>query len=383
MDTAHLAEGRFYRNALLFTVLLLTALGLLAIYTSSSIPAEIKFHDTLFFVRKQFILAGLGFLGVLVLQTTPLRWVEKMTLPLVAVAAVCLLLTLVPGIQYKANGASRWIRIAWLSFQPAELGKVAMILFLARNLSRTSARIDKRPLAILPNLGVLAGFVILLMLQPDFGSTVVYVSITMLMLFVAGLPFRYIISAFCLGAVGVVAAIVHAPYRLARITSFLDPWESIRTGGFQIVQSYLGFHNGGLLGVGLGESRQKLFFLPEAHTDFILSVIGEETGLIGVFLVVCCFAYIAWLGLRITTMQNETYRKFLAMGLSSLISIQAIVNMGVAMGLLPTKGMPLPFVSYGSSSLLSFLLMVGILARLAKVSPSPSSIPGQRGVNPG
>ncbi len=369
METPSASEGRFYRNALLFTVFLLTALGLLAIYTSSSIPAEIKFHDTLFFVRKQFVLAALGFGIIMLLQPLPFRWIEMLTLPLVAISGLMLLFTLIPGLQYKANGAARWVRIAWLTFQPSELGKVAMILFLARNLSRPSARIDKRPMAILPNLGVLSAFV-LLMLQPDFGSTVVYVSITMLMLFVAGLPIRYIITAFCLGIVGVIAAILHAPYRLARITSFLDPWESIRTGGFQIVQSYLGFHNGGLLGVGLGESRQKLFFLPEAHTDFILSVIGEETGLLGVFLVLSCFAYIAWLGLRITTMQNETYRKFLAMGISSLISIQAIVNMGVAMGLLPTKGMPLPFVSYGSSSLLSFLLMVGILARLAKVSPS-------------
>jgi cell division protein FtsW len=370
METPSVSEGRFYRNALLFTVFLLTALGLLAIYTSSSIPAEIKFHDTLFFVRKQFLLAALGFGLIMILQTLPLRWIEILTLPLIAISALMLVFTLIPGLQYKANGAARWVRLAWFTFQPSELGKLAMILFLARNLSRPSARIDKRPMAILPNLAVLSGFVLLLMLQPDFGSTVVYVSITMLMLFVAGLPVRYIITAFCLGVVGVVAAILHAPYRLARITSFLDPWESIRTGGFQIVQSYLGFHNGGLLGVGLGESRQKLFFLPEAHTDFILSVIGEETGLLGVCLVVLCFAYIAWLGLRITTLQNETYRKFLAMGISSLISIQAIVNMGVAMGLLPTKGMPLPFVSYGSSSLLSFLLMVGILARLAKVTPS-------------
>ncbi|MCX6127878.1 MAG: putative lipid II flippase FtsW [Proteobacteria bacterium] len=368
MNPKFLAEGKYCRNALLFTVLLLTSLGLLVIYTSSSIPAEIKFHDTMFFVRKQFFLALLGFMAISLLQLTSLRLIERLTLPLVTLAIFCLILTLIPGFQLKVNGASRWVRLGFFSFQPSELGKLALILFLARNLSRPSVRIDKKPLAILPNLGVLAGFAVLLMLQPDFGSTVVYASITMIMLFAAGLPFRYIVSAIGCGFIGVVAAIIHAPYRLARITSFLDPWESIRTGGFQIVQSYLGFHNGGLFGLGLGESRQKLFFLPEAHTDFILSVVGEEIGLIGVLLVLCCFAYIAWLGLRITTMQTETYRKFLAMGLSSLISIQAIVNMGVAMGLLPTKGMPLPFVSYGSSSLLSFLLMVGILARLAKTS---------------
>lgn len=369
------ALGRFYRNALIFTVLMLTSVGLLVIYTSSSIPAEIRFHDSLFFVRRQATLGLAGFVLIALLQWLPLRFIEKITLPLLIFCLALLVMTLIPGMQHKANGAARWVKLGGLSFQPAELGKLAMILFLAKNLSRPTARIDLNPLSILPNLLVLGAFACLLMLQPDFGSTMVYASISMLMLFVAGLPIRYILVAACLGLTAVVAAIVHAPYRLARITSFLNPWDTIQTGGFQIVQSYLGFHNGGLWGLGLGESRQKLFFLPEAHTDFILSVIGEETGLIGVFLVVACFAYLAWLGLKITSLQTDPYRKFLAMGLSALISIQAIVNMGVAMGLLPTKGMPLPFVSFGSSSLLSFLFMVGILAKLA-MSPDKSYAKG-------
>lgn len=344
---------------------MLTSVGLLVIYTSSSIPAEIRFHDSLYFVRKQAILGLAGFGMIALLQWLPLRAIEKITLPLLLLCMVLLVMTLIPSLQHKANGAARWVKVGSLSFQPAELGKLALILFLAKNLSRSNARIDLNPRAIIPNLGILGIFACLLMLQPDFGSAIVYASISMLMLFVAGLPVRYIIVSAGLGLMGAVAAVIHAPYRLARITSFLNPWDSIQTGGFQIVQSYLGFHNGGFWGLGLGESRQKLFFLPEAHTDFILSVIGEETGLIGVFLVVACFAYLAWLGLKITGLQRDPYRKFLAMGLSALISIQAIVNMGVAMGLLPTKGMPLPFVSFGSSSLLSFLFMVGILAKLA------------------
>lgn len=367
--------GRFYRNALIFTVLMLTSIGLLVIYTSSSIPAEIRFRDSLFFVRKQAALGLAGFALIALLQWLPLKVIEKATLPLILLCLGLLTMTLIPGLQHKANGAARWVKLGGISFQPAELGKLAMILFLAKNLSRPAARIDLNPIAILPNLVVLGAFAFLLMLQPDFGSTMVYATISMLMLFVAGLPIRYILVAATLGAAGAVAAIIHAPYRLARITSFLNPWDTIQTGGFQIVQSYLGFHNGGLWGLGLGESRQKLFFLPEAHTDFILSVIGEETGLIGVFLVVACFAYLAWLGLKITALQDDPYRKFLAMGLSALISIQAIVNMGVAMGLLPTKGMPLPFVSFGSSSLLSFLFMVGILAKLA-MSPDKSYAKG-------
>ncbi len=371
------AAGRFYRNALFFVVLLLTGLGLLVIFSSSSIPAEIRFGDTLYFVRRQAMFAAMGFTMILILQIIPLRFVEKLTLPMLGLSAALLALTLIPGFQHKANGASRWVKIAWLSFQPSELGKVALILFLAKNLSRPSSQIDSKPLHILPNLLVLGLFSCLLMLQPDFGSTVIYVSICFFMLFVAGLPLHYIAGAFLLGLIGAVAAILHAPYRLARVTSFLNPWDTIQTGGFQIVQSYLGFHNGGFWGAGLGESRQKLFFLPEAHTDFILSVVGEEMGLLGVFLVISCFAYIAWLGLKITSLQSDTYRKFLGLGVSALISIQAIVNMGVAMGLLPTKGMSLPFVSFGSSSLLSFLLLVGILAKLAKVPSTHGSPQGK------
>lgn len=366
--------ARFYRNALIFTVLMLVSLGLLVIYSSSSIPAEIKFQDSLFFVRKQAMFAVLGFLMIAALHWIPFRWIERLTLPFLVLTILLLAVTLIPGLQHKANGASRWINLGFFTFQPAEIGKLAWILFLAKNLSRPQARIEKNPKAILPNVVMLGVFACLLMLQPDFGSTMVYACMGFFMLFVAGLPIKYILTAGALGATGVVAAILHAPYRLKRITSFLNPWDSIQTGGFQIVQSYLGFHNGGLLGSGFGESRQKLFFLPEAHTDFILSVIGEEAGLIGVFFVVACFAYLAWLGMKITALQTEPHRKFLAMGLSTLISIQAIVNMGVAMGLLPTKGMPLPFVSFGSSSLLSFLLMVGLLAKLAT---SPDSTYGK------
>lgn len=365
-----IARGRYYRNALIFTVLMLVGLGLLVIYTSSSIPAEIKFKDSLFFVRKQAIFGLTGFLAILALQWLPFKLLEKITLPFILLTVVLLTITLIPGLNHKANGAARWVNLGFFTFQPAELGKLAWILFLAKSLSRSNSRIDKDPKAIVPNVLVLGILSALLMLQPDFGSTVVYCSMGFVMLFVAGLPIRYIFAAAALGIAGAVAAIIHAPYRLKRITSFLDPWETIQTGGFQIVQSYLGFHNGGLLGAGFGESRQKLFFLPEAHTDFILSVIGEETGLIGVFLVIACFAYIAWLGMKITALQTDPFRKYLALGLSALISIQAIVNMGVAMGLLPTKGMPLPFVSFGSSSLLSFLLMIGILAKLATSSES-------------
>lgn len=363
-----IARGRFYRNALIFTVLMLVGLGLLVIYTSSSIPAEMKFKDSLFFVRKQAMFGAIGFLSIIAMQWIPFTWIEKITLPFIVLTILMLVITLIPGLQHKANGAARWIKLGFFTFQPAEMGKLAWILFLAKSLSRPQSRIDKDPKTILPNIIVLGVLGILLMKQPDFGSTVVYTSIAFVMLFVAGLPIRHILTAGTIGLSGAVALVASSEYRRARILGFLNPWDNVQTSGFQIVQSYLGFHNGGLLGAGFGESRQKLFFLPEAHTDFILSVIGEEAGLIGVFFVISCFAYMTWLGMKITTLQTDPYKKFLALGLSALISIQAIVNMGVAMGLFPTKGMSLPFVSFGSSSLVSYLLMIGLLARLA-ISP--------------
>ncbi|MBC7530348.1 MAG: putative lipid II flippase FtsW [Oligoflexus sp.] len=363
-----IARGRFYRNALIFTVLMLVGLGLLVIYTSSSIPAEIKFKDSLFFVRKQALFGAIGFLAILAMQWIPFSWIEKITLPFIVGTIFLLALTLVPGLQHEAKGASRWIKLGFFTFQPSEIGKLAWILFLAKSMSRPQSRIDKDPKAILPNILVLAVIGVLLMKQPDFGSTVVYTSIALVMLFVAGLPIRYILIAGTIGVAGAAVLVATSAYRRARILGFLNPWENVQTSGFQIVQSYLGFHNGGVLGAGFGESRQKLFFLPEAHTDFILSVIGEEAGLIGVFFVIACFAYMTWLGMKITSLQTDPYKKFLALGLSALISIQAIVNMGVAMGLFPTKGMSLPFVSFGSSSLVSYLLMIGLLARLA-ISP--------------
>lgn len=363
-----IARGRFYRNALIFTVLMLVGLGLLIIYTSSSIPAEIKFKDSLFFVRKQAMFGAIGFMGIIALQWVPFAWIEKLTLPFLVVTILLLIVTLIPGLQHKANGAARWIKLGFFTFQPSDLGKLAWILFLAKALSRPQTRIDKDPKQIIPYVLILGVIGAILMKQPDFGSTVVYTSIAFVMLFVAGLPIRYILTAGTVGLTGAVFAVATSEYRRARIFGFLNPWDNIQTSGFQIVQSYLGFHNGGVLGAGFGESRQKLFFLPEAHTDFILSVIGEEAGLIGVFLVIACFAYMAWLGMKIMALQSEPYKKYLALGLSALISIQAIVNMGVAMGLFPTKGMSLPFVSFGSSSLVSYLLMIGLLARLA-ISP--------------
>lgn len=358
-----------YAPALIWTALLLTGIGLLIIYSSSSVPAYQKFGDSFHFLRKQALIAGLGFFSIIVCQKIPYRWIDKATLPLVGLSFVLLAATHLPVIGIRANGAARWINLGIFAFQPAELAKLALILFLSKNLARNKS--DTTTLkGLAPNFVVLGIMSVLLMLQPDFGSTFVLCSIAFLMLFVAGLPRRFILTGAGLALLGIAGAIWHAPYRMARLVSFMDPWRHVQKGGFQIIQSYLGFQNGGLLGLGLGESRQKLYFLPEAHTDFILSVIGEELGLIGVLLVVFTFGYITWLGIKIALQQQLPARRFLAFGLTSLIALQASINMGVTMGMLPTKGIPLPFVSAGASSLIIFLIAIALLARLGKEAHS-------------
>jgi len=351
---------------LLYAVCFLTGLGLLAIYTSSSMKGAQQFGDPFLFLRKQALVAGAGCVAIFLCLKVPFRWIERSALPLALVTIGILALIFVPGFYVKGGGASRWINVAGFSFQPAELAKLALVMFLAKNLSRTKSDVGKFWSGIFPNFAVFAILAILLMKQPDFGSTALLGMVTLLMLFVAGINKRLITMAAGLAISAVVLAILAAPYRMARLVSFLDPWAEIKNGGFQIIQSYLAFQNGGLFGVGLGESKQKLYFLPEAHTDFILSVIGEELGLAGVLLVCLLFFYITWLGYRITKIQEIPFRKFLAFGLTSLIAVQASINMGVTMGLLPTKGIPLPFVSSGASSLLVFLCVAAILARLAK-----------------
>ena len=365
----HLGQANVsHRTALICVSAFLSGIGLLSIYASSSIPAAQNIGNDLAFVQKQAAVAFLGFLLVFAIGHLPFRWIERLAIPSLLLSLVLMILVFVPGFEGRAKGASRWILLFGFTIQPAEFCKLAVILFLARNLSRPKSNPELFLHGVLPNLVVSGLFSVLLMLQPDFGSTSLILFLTVTMLYVAGLPYRFLTMFFGLGVVVFIAALLTAPYRLARLLVFLDPWSDARAGGFQIIQSYLGFQNGGVWGVGLGESKQKLFFLPEAHTDFILSVIGEEFGLFGVLLICACFAYMVFLGLRITLAQDDTYRQFLAFGLTMLIGVQAALNMGVTMGLLPTKGMTLPLVSNGSNSLIVFLIAIAILARISQES---------------
>ena len=353
-------------HALIMIVALLTTIGLVMVYAASAMKGVQQFGDAFLFFRKQALVGLAGIVGIYIIGKLSENQIRLITMPLLIATIFLLSLIFVPGVYVKSGGASRWLNIAGIRFQTSELAKLALVFFLSKNLSRPDFSIHSFTKGILPNLLVFGLFAMFMMLQSDFGSTVLMGVVMVAMLFIAGLNTRYIIACGAGAITLAVAAIAVAPYRLARLTSFLDPWAEIKRGGFQIIQSYLAFQNGGFAGVGLGESRQKLFFLPEAHTDFILAVLGEEFGFLGIALLICLFAAFVFCGVKIALAQKNLFRKNLAFGLTAIVGIQASINMGVAMGLLPTKGIPLPFISSGASSLLVSLTVTGFLWRLSK-----------------
>lgn len=362
-----------YHFYLIATAAILVSIGLLSLYAASAMKAAELYKNSFYFMERQLFAIGVGFFLILFFKFISFKFVEHLALPLLLMSIFLLSLVLVPSVFKTVGGAARWINLGFVSFQPSELAKLGLIFFLAKNLSRETSDVTNFVRGILPNLSILVLFVFFLMLQPDFGTTVLLVSITFLMIYICGASYKFILTAFLsmisLGALGVMSA----PYRWKRLTSFIDPWNDFKNGGFQIIQSYLGFQNGGAFGAGLGESRQKLFFLPEAHTDFILSVIGEEMGLVGTLLICVLYWNMVRLGFKIASCHTDQYKKLLAFGLTSLIALQSVFNIGVVTGILPTKGIPLPFISSGLSSLLIFFTVIAVLARLGQEVPNIDS----------
>ena len=354
-----------FSHEIIIASIILTLIGLVEIYAASSTRAMEQYSNPYLYLVKHASVCLFAIILVLLIQRLPIACFDRAPLLLMLVALTLLVLLMIPALAVKAGGATRWLQVMGFRFQPAELAKLALVFFIAKNISRPSCDLEKFS-HVLQNLFPMVAICALLMLQPDFGSTVMLFITCFFMLYVAGLNSRYIAFFLVNALLFAAVAIVLSPYRFKRLTIFLDPWSQLKEGGFQIVQSYLAFQNGGLLGTGLGESKQKLFFLPEAHTDFIMSVIGEELGLLGILFVWSLFFYLCYLGFRVVWLANNRFHRYLAFGITTLITCQALFNMGVVVGLLPTKGLPLPFVSSGSSSLLVFFIAVGVLARLAK-----------------
>jgi cell division protein FtsW len=359
-----------YDPLLLGAVLLLAMLGVVMVYSASAVYAGARLGDGLWFFKRQLAGAGLGILALLAAMRIGYRRLEKLATPLLLLAIVLLVLVHVPGLGRAAGGARRWLALGPIQFQPSEVVKLALVLWLARSLSRKQDRIRVFSAGLLPHLLVLGVVAALLLSEPDFGTTVVIASLTFALLFVAGARLAYLVSGVVIAAPIAAFLVWSSRYRLQRVLAFLDPWADPRGHGYQAVESLLAFGAGGTAGVGLGGSHQKLFFLPAAHTDFILSIVGEELGFLGVSAVLLLFAVLVWRGLKAAQAAPDPFGCYLAVGLTLLLALEALVNAGMALSLLPTKGMALPFLSYGMSSAVASLLAAGILLSVSGAGSS-------------
>jgi cell division protein FtsW len=353
-------------DKVLFTAtFLLVCASIVMVYSASALVALQRFDQPNFFLTKQALWTVLGLAVLAVAMRIDYRTYRNDAFIWSALALVTLMLI---GVMFSSpvNGTRRWFGIGGLGIQPSELAKVAAVLFTALILERRMHRIDDLRYAMLPIaivVGVLAG---LILLQPDFGTAMSLLLIVGTMVFVAGLNYRYLVGTLLVTLPVIYIVLMSAPYRRRRLLAFWDPWADPQGDGFQIIQSLIAVGTGGVFGRGLMSGVQKLFYLPEPHTDFIFAVIAEELGLIGATCILICFCVIAWRGLKVASRAQDTFGAFVAMGLTTMIAVQAFVNMSVVLGLMPTKGIPLPLVSAGGSSLLINLLGMGVLLNISQ-----------------
>jgi cell division protein FtsW len=348
------------------SVVALTAVGLTMVLSTSYLYAQERFGDGIYFFRKQLIAGGAGLVGLVIGSLVPVALLRRLAYPLLAVTLVVLILVLIPGIGVMRGGARRWLMLPGFAFQPGELAKLALVFYLAHSMARKQDKIKTFSVGVLPHLIVAGAVLGVLLLQPDFGTALILAVLLYLMLFVGGARIPHLLGTAALALPVLGYVMLTAEYRLRRLMTFMDPWRDASSSGFQVIQSLIAFGSGQLWGRGLGESRQKLFYLPEAHTDFVYSVIGEEMGLLGALAVLALFGIILMRGLRLTSKIEEPFEQYLAFGLTVLLGMQGLVHMGVVMGLMPTKGLVLPFISYGGSALVVNLAEVGLLLGLSR-----------------
>lgn len=366
MPPAPPALGRDAR--LLFPVLFLVGIGLVMVYSASSALAVAEYGTDTHFLRRQSIFFGVGLAGLFAARKFPLHWLRKLAYPLLGLSFLLLLAVFFPALGKTAGGATRWIRAGGFTFQPAEFARFSLVLYLAYSLSKKGFRVREFSIGVAPHGLVLAFMAIPILLQPDFGSAALLTVVALGMLFLGGVPFRHLAGVSGALAPLAVYFVAGTDYRMRRVVSFLDPWRYAQDEGYQVVHSLMAFGSGGLWGAGLGNSHQKLFYLPEPHTDFIFSVVGEELGLVGVALVLVCYTLLILGGLRVARRAEDGFGKLLAAGITLSLGLQAVINMAVTLSLLPTKGLTLPFLSYGGTSLVVSMISVGFLMNVDAVS---------------
>jgi cell division protein FtsW len=322
--------------------------------------------DSAYFLKRHIVYLLFGFIFMFASMAIDQDKLKKIAKPLFLISLFFLVLSLVPGLSREVSGAKRWIKIGGFGFQPSEMIKITFIMYLADFLSRRKDIINNFYYGILPSLIALAIPILLILLQPDLGTAISLVGIVSIMWFCAGMSLNYFILAGLAALPALYVLVFSVPYRRARILAFLNPWADPKGSGFQIIQSQIALGSGGLFGQGLGQGKQKLFYLPAAHTDFIFSVITEEMGIIGAVAVTILFVLLIWQMIKVVRFSSDEFLRFLSIGIISLISIQTVVNIGVSIGMFPTKGLPLPFISYGGSSLVFDMIAVGLLLNASR-----------------
>jgi len=344
----------------------LVGLGIVMVFNASYFYALDRSGDPYFFFRKHLVAIAMGTTLAVGASQLRLEVFERAAYVLMPIALLSLLVVLIPDVGLVRGGARRWIGIGGFSIQPSEWAKIALVLYLARSIARRGDKMLSFSVGVLPHLIVVGIFVLLIIVQPDFGTAAILGLLLMAMLFAGGARARHLLGLALPGLLLASVMVMHAGYRMRRIMAFLDPWRYSQDIAFQLVQSLIAFGSGGVMGVGLGQSKQKLFFLPEAHTDFIFALVGEELGLIGVLLVLGLFGLLGIRGFRVALRHPDRFASLLAFGLTLVLLLEAVVNVGVVLGLLPTKGLALPFLSCGGSAIMVALVQVGILTALSR-----------------
>lgn len=349
---------------ILALTIILTVIGVYMVYSASRVWALEKYGDTFYFFRRQLLFAVIGTIIMFLTLFIKKDFLFKYAMQIQLIVLILLILVLIPGLGISRNGSQSWFGIGSFAFQPAELFKIAAILFIASKLGDHYREYRKPFRHILPLIiPSLIGFA-LIMLQPDLGTGLVMIGAIIIMLIISRLPFKYFIYLGIIGVAGVSVLIISEPYRINRIIAYINPFEDPLGSGFQIIQSLYAISPGGIFGVGIDASIQKHFYLPEPQTDFIYAIICEEFGLVGGLIILLLFGYLLYMGLKVAIKCENIKDCLLAVGITSLIGIQVIINLGVVVGLLPVTGITLPFISYGGSSLVIMLLSVGLLVNI-------------------
>lgn len=359
-------EKKYSKTSLFWPVCFLSIIGLIMVYSASKIIALDRYNDACFFVKRQAIYLSLGFVGMFIVENIPYSWYKRWARLLFFCSLFLLVIVLVPGVGLVSGGARSWIGLSSINIQPAEIVKVSLIIYLCEINERLKYPVSHFSRGMAPRLVIILSCFFLVMLQPDLGSGLIIVLGGLAVVYFQGAQIKHFYDLFLIGVVGLTGLILAAPYRMRRLTAFLDPWQDPLGSGFQSIQSLLAIGPGGLLGSGLFNGKQKHFYLPEPHNDFIFAIVAEELGFVGAIMVILCFMIFFYRGLRISLLLTDTFARTLCLALIVMMISQAWINLAVVTGLLPVTGLTLPFLSYGGSSLVINYMAVGILLNIEK-----------------